>query len=173
MKKLEKLAVRLSLTKAEILMISTLLGFLVLGGILKSVQSVEQRDLLIKKAVDARYREAEVDSLLKIAAVEQATVRQDVLQGVAAEERDGDAPPQKRGERSRTEKKVFTGTMAFNRASRQQLQQIPGIGPVMAERLVTFRAAKGGKVTRFEEFLEVKGIGKKKLEFLKQHFTLE
>jgi DNA uptake protein ComE-like DNA-binding protein len=53
------------------------------------------------------------------------------------------------------------------------LQKIPGVGPVMAERLITFRTAKGGKVHAFQEFLEVKGVGEKKLEFLKKYFTLE
>ena len=43
----------------------------------------------------------------------------------------------------------------------------------MAGRLITFRTEKGGKVTQFEDFLEVKGISSKKLELLKQHFTLE
>ena len=43
----------------------------------------------------------------------------------------------------------------------------------MAERLVAFRKAKGGKVQQYQDFLEVKGIGKKKLESLTKYFTLE
>jgi competence protein ComEA len=50
---------------------------------------------------------------------------------------------------------------------------IPGVGPVMAKRLIEFRKQKGGKVSRFNDFLEVKGIGKKKLEILEKHLTLD
>ena len=172
MNALEKLALKLSLTKAEITLISVLLGFLLLGGVLKTIRSAEDADLLVKKAEKARFREAEVDSLIALAAVEQATVKEDVLQE-AETERD-ETPTEMRAERGHSsEKKVFKGTISFNKASSRQLQKIPGIGPVMAERLVTFRKAKGGKVQQFQDFLEVKGIGKKKLEFLKKYFTLE
>ena len=168
---LEKLSVRLSLTKAEITLVSTLLGFLVLGGILMNIRSVEESDLLVKKAETARYREAEVDSLIKLAAVDQATVQEDVLQDTEAE--NDDASFERKAEHRSSGKKVFNGTIAFNKASSQQLQKIPGIGPVMAERLVTFRKSKGGKVLQFQDFLDVKGIGKKKLESLKKYFTIE
>jgi competence protein ComEA len=172
MNPLEKLSVRLGLTKAEITLVSVLLGFLILGGILKNIHSVEDAAILAKKAETARFRETEVDSLISLAAMEQATVKEDILQEVTDESRD-DASSEKIPEHRSSGKKVFNGTIAFNKASSRQLQKIPGIGPVMAERLVTFRKAKGGKVQQFQDFLEVKGIGKKKLESLKKYFTLE
>jgi competence protein ComEA len=167
----EKLSIRLGLTKAEISLVSILLGFLVLGGILKTIRSTENADLLVKKVETARLREAEVDSLIRLAAVEQATTREDVLAEVNAEgdELTAGEKPQHRP----SGKKVFNGTISFNKASSRQLQQIPGIGPVMAERLIAFRKTKGGKVQQFQDFLEVKGIGKKKLESLKKYFILE
>ena len=168
---LEKLSVKLSLTKAEITLVSVLLCFLVLGGILMKIRSVEKSDLLVKKAETARLREAEVDSLIRLAAVEQSTTKEDVLQDAEAE-RD-DSSFERKVEHRSSGKKVFNGTISFNKASSQQLQKIPGIGPVMAERLVTFRKAKGGKVQQYQDFLEVKGIGKKKLESFKKYFTLE
>jgi competence protein ComEA len=171
MKLLEKLSIKLSLTKAEITLISALLGFLVIGGILMNIRSVEESDLLVKKAETARYREAEVDSLIRLAVVDQSTTKEDVLQDIEAEK--DDASFERKAEHRSSGKKVFNGTIAFNKASSQQLQKIPGIGPVMAERLVTFRKAKGGKVLQYQDFLDVKGIGKKKLESLKKYFTLE
>lgn len=45
---IEKLAIRLSLAKAEIYMVLILLGFLMLGVIIKQIHSVENADLLIK-----------------------------------------------------------------------------------------------------------------------------
>jgi competence protein ComEA len=171
MNPLEKLSIRLSLTKAEISLVSILLGFLVLGGVLKTIRSAEDTDLLLKKVETARLRETEVDSLISLAAVEQATTREDVLAEVQAEgnELNAGEKPQHRS----SGKKVFNGTISFNKASGRQLQKIPGIGPVMAERLIAFRKTKGGKVQQFQDFLEVKGIGKKKLESLKKYFTLE
>ena len=171
MKVLEKLAVTLSFTKAEISLVSVLLIFLVLGGILKNINSVEKAETLVKKVEASRYREAEVDSLISLAAIAQTTVKADVMQSIEGEK--ADATTEKRTSRRVSEKKVFTGTIPFNRATIRQLQSVPGIGPVMAERLITFRKAKGGKVLQFQDFLEVKGIGKKKLEFLSKHFTLE
>lgn len=171
MKLFEKLAVKLSLTKAEITLISALLAFLVLGGVLKNFRSVEKVETLVKKVETARYREAEVDSLISLATAEQASVNEEVMEGVASEkERAG---TQKRASQHSSDKKLFHGTLSFNKASIGQLQKVPGVGPVMAERLITFRTAKGGKVHEFQEFLEVKGVGEKKLEFLKKYFTLE
>ncbi|MFZ4524302.1 MAG: ComEA family DNA-binding protein [Chlorobium sp.] len=171
MKLFEKLAVKLSLTKAEITLISALLAFLVLGGVLKNIRSVEKVETLVKKVETARYREEEVDSLIALASMAQATVKEDVMQG--AETAKNGSSSEKRASQHSSEKKIFTGTIAFNKASKGQLQKIPGVGPVMAERLITFRTTKGGKVHDFQEFLEVKGVGEKKLEFLKKYFTLE
>ena len=171
MNPLDKLALKLSLTKAEITLVSALLAFLLLGGILVNIRSSEKVDLLVKKAESARYREAEVDSLIALATVQQESVKEDVLQD--AETEADDVATEKRAEHRSSGQKVFTGTLSFNKASSQQLQKIPGIGPVMAERLVTFRKSKGGKVLQFQDFLDVKGIGKKKLESLKKYFILE
>jgi competence protein ComEA len=152
-------------------MVSILLGFLMLGVIMKNINSVENVDLLIKRTETARYRDTEVDSLIRIATVEEASVKDDVLHEAAVEEKDKRV--EKRPRHPSMGKKTFSGTMAFNKASNQQLQKIPGIGPVMAGRLITFRSEQGGKVKQFEDFLEVKGISNKKLELMKQYFTLE
>ncbi len=167
----EKLAIRLSLTKAEISMVSILLGFLMLGVIMKQIHSVENADLLIKKAEEARYSDVEVDSLIRLATVEQAKVNDDVLREVAAEEKNDVV--EKKPKHVSSGKKLLRGTLSFNKASTLQLEKIPGIGPVMAGRLITFRTEKGGNVKQFEDFLEVKGISSKKLEVLKQYLTLE
>ncbi|MEI8102003.1 MAG: helix-hairpin-helix domain-containing protein [Chlorobium sp.] len=171
MKRFEKLAIKLSLTKAEITLVSALLGFLVLGGILNNIRSIEKTDVLVKKVETARYREAEVDSLINLATADQAAVKEDVIEGIASGK--SSSGTQKRASRHSLEKKSFSGTISFNKANIGQLQKIPGVGPVMAERLITFRTEQGGKVHEFEEFLEVKGVGEKKLEFLKKYFTLE
>lgn len=167
---LEKTAWRLGLTRAEISLVTMLIGFLMLGGILKNFRSSEKEAILLKNAEHARLQEAEVDSLIRLAAIEQANVSEEVS-GESIPDRQHADREVSAGRA--VHKKSFNGTVAFNRAGKSQLQQVPGIGPVMAERLIAFRAQKGGMVKEFRDFLAVKGIGQKKLEILKKHFILE
>jgi len=54
-------------------------------------------------------------------------------------------------------------TLDVKRASAQEREQLPGIGPILAERIVDYR--KSGKTFRaIEDLRDVKGIGKKKFE---------
>jgi|WetSurMetagenome_2_1015567.scaffolds.fasta_scaffold154154_2 competence protein ComEA len=167
---LEKTAWRLGLTRAEISLVTMLIGFLMLGGILKNIRSSEKETILLKNAEHARLQEAEVDSLIRLATIEQANVSEEVLgENIPARQNaDREVYPGRA-----VQKKSFNGTVAFNKAGKAQLQQVPGIGPVMAERLIAFRTQKGGRVNEFRDFLAVKGIGQKKLEILKKHFILE
>ncbi|MEW6347587.1 MAG: helix-hairpin-helix domain-containing protein [Thermodesulfobacteriota bacterium] len=50
----------------------------------------------------------------------------------------------------------------LNRAQKPDLVAIPGIGPVLAERLITHRESVGG-FSKIEDLAAVRGIGKKKL----------
>jgi competence protein ComEA len=50
-----------------------------------------------------------------------------------------------------------------NQVTAQQLQQLPGIGPVLAGRIVEFRNSRGG-FTNVDELRRVKGIGRKTFE---------
>ena len=168
---LQNLAVKLGITRAEMTAVTILIFFLVLGGAVRYSGSVQEADRLIKKAEASHYSEAEVDSLLRLAPSVDYAAGDDAAQGSGDES--GDKQEHVAGRSARTQKKEFTGTVAFNSASASQLQKIPGVGPVMAKRLVMFRTEKGGKVKQFDDFLEVKGVGNKKLELLKKHLTLE
>ena len=59
----------------------------------------------------------------------------------------------------------------LNRASAEQLQQLPGIGPALASRIVEFREKQGG-FERVEDLLKVKGIGEKSFQKLRPHVTV-
>ncbi len=54
----------------------------------------------------------------------------------------------------------------LNSADQRQLETLPGIGPAMAKRIVEFRE-KNGPFKRVEELMNVRGIGEKKYDQLK------
>ncbi len=58
-----------------------------------------------------------------------------------------------------------------NDASAEDLEALPGIGPVMARRLVQYRQAHG-PFKNLEDLLEVSGLGEKKLARLKTYLTV-
>jgi comEA protein len=59
----------------------------------------------------------------------------------------------------------------LNSATVEQLQSLPGIGPSTAKGIVEYRA-KAGKFNRIEEIMNVKGIGEKKFQKIKDRLTL-
>jgi comEA protein len=50
--------------------------------------------------------------------------------------------------------------IAINRADKNLLEQLPGVGPVLAKRILDFRE-KNGKFKTAEDLMKVKGIGNK------------
>ncbi|GKU79753.1 hypothetical protein L3i20_v241500 [Paenibacillus sp. L3-i20] len=60
-----------------------------------------------------------------------------------------------------------TGKIDINRATKEQLDQLKGIGPSKAEAIVNDRE-KNGLFKNVDDLLRVKGIGKKLLEGLKE-----
>lgn len=54
------------------------------------------------------------------------------------------------------------GVISLNRATAVELEALPGVGPVLAERIVAFRDQNGG-FEAVEDLLEVPGIGEAKL----------
>src|SRR4051812_42647887 len=66
--------------------------------------------------------------------------------------------------------KVISGVLNLNTASAGQLDQMPGVGPKAAERIIAFRAKT--PFTRPEDLVKVKGFGKKKLDKLKAHLAV-
>jgi competence protein ComEA len=59
----------------------------------------------------------------------------------------------------------------LNRASADELASLPGIGTVLAQRVVAFRESVGG-FQKIEDLREVKGIGAKKYDRLKSLVTV-
>ena len=60
----------------------------------------------------------------------------------------------------------------LNTATQEELDALPGIGPVKAEAILQYRE-ESGPFRTVEEIMEVKGIGEKTLEQLRPYVTVE
>lgn len=59
----------------------------------------------------------------------------------------------------------------INQATAQELEQLPGVGPKLAERIVTFRQ-ENGAFKQVEDLLAVKGIGPKNFTTMRPYLKL-
>lgn len=59
----------------------------------------------------------------------------------------------------------------LNTATVEQLQTLPGIGPSIAKSIVDHRT-KVGKFNRIEEVINVKGVGEKKFQKIKNRLII-
>ncbi|MBS1716602.1 MAG: helix-hairpin-helix domain-containing protein [Armatimonadetes bacterium] len=62
-------------------------------------------------------------------------------------------------------------SISLNHAGADELTRIPGIGPATAEKIIQYRAGIGG-FKYIDELRNVKGMGAKKLESIRQYFKL-
>lgn len=60
----------------------------------------------------------------------------------------------------------------INTAGKDELVGLPGIGPVYAQRIIEYREKTGGFKT-VEEIMNIKGIGEKRFEKLKDKITIQ
>ncbi len=66
---------------------------------------------------------------------------------------------------------AVTKPVSINKANAEELQAVRGIGPALAERIISYRAANGG-FKSLDQLKEVKGIGDAKFEKVKDQITL-
>ena len=60
----------------------------------------------------------------------------------------------------------------INTASPDQLEQLPGIGPVFAKRIIEYRKTSG-PFRNVDELMAVKGIGEKRMEKLRKYVMVK
>lgn len=66
-------------------------------------------------------------------------------------------------EPARMAKRPIAEKVDLNRATEKDFEALPGIGPVLAERIVEYRQSRGA-FREVDQLRHVKGIGKKKFE---------
>ena len=71
----------------------------------------------------------------------------------------------------RAEKKPPAKPVDLNAANAKELQELPGVGPVTAKRIVELRE-KNGRFKRVEDLLAVRGISQKKLDAMRPYVMI-
>ena len=64
-----------------------------------------------------------------------------------------------------------TEKVNINSATSEQLQALPGIGPAIAKSIIDYRT-KVGKFNKVEEIINVKGVGEKKFQKIKDRLVI-
>lgn len=94
---------------------------------------------------------------------EDATLTQDST-GAAS----GDSSRQDRGASTTRKGHAPTRPISLNKASKNELLELPGVGPAMADRIIADRR-EHGPFKHVEDLKRVKGIGSKKFEKLRKY----
>ena len=71
----------------------------------------------------------------------------------------------------RAEKHPPSKPIDLNLANVKELQELPGVGPVTAQRIIDLRE-KSGRFHRVEDLLAVRGISQKKLDAMRPYVTV-
>jgi competence protein ComEA len=87
--------------------------------------------------------------------------------GTNLESQEGPPPGSKSGIGPKTPGRVIDP----NLASKADLETLPGIGPVIAQRIIDYRRAHG-PIKKIGDLRKVSGIGRKKLEKMKPYLTI-
>jgi DNA uptake protein ComE-like DNA-binding protein len=63
---------------------------------------------------------------------------------------------------------IFTGKYHFNRMTLQEIDDLPNISHKLAKKIYENKK----RIKNFDDFIKIKGIGKKKVEMLKKYMIL-
>ena len=83
----------------------------------------------------------------------------------------GDLPAEQVLPAAESETAAVSYPLDLNRATAEQLQTLPGIGPAIAQRIVDYREEHGAFETK-EALMEVSGIGQKRFDAIASMITV-
>jgi competence ComEA-like helix-hairpin-helix protein len=72
---------------------------------------------------------------------------------------------------AQAEKQPPAKPIDINVANVKELQELPGVGPVTAQRIIDMRQ-KSGRFKRVEDLLAIRGISQKKLDAMRSYVTV-
>jgi len=72
---------------------------------------------------------------------------------------------------ARADKQPPAKPIDINVANVKELQELPGVGPVTAQRIIDMRQ-KSGRFKRVEDLLAIRGISQKKLDAMRPYVTV-
>lgn len=90
----------------------------------------------------------------------------------AVVERTAPAGPPASSEPTPTIPPLTPGSINLNTATAEELTRLPGIGEVLARRIVDYRSAHG-PFSSVDGLLEVEGLGEKRVEAIRAYLILE
>lgn len=165
---------RLQITKNERITIAALLILIALSGVLNAV--IEKRTVYntehyeeLERVFGERSRQVESEHQRILARYypepETTAFRPDAFAGSAS--RPDTTETEGNGEENRESNRIN-----INQASAEELQQLPGIGPAYASRIVHWRE-QNGSFTSIAQLIEIRGIGPKRLETLRPLITVD
>ena len=99
--------------------------------------------------------------------VQHAEIEADGGEPSAQEQEDSEQDPGSNAEEDAPD----SGLIDLNQADAQTLETLPGIGEVLAQRIVEYRTANG-PFQSVEELLQVSGIGESKLAAIRDAITV-
>jgi competence ComEA-like helix-hairpin-helix protein len=143
----------LGLNRREAVAVVALTGLLALGAVYRWLASPEP--LLLPP-----HLEELLDSL--------ATAQYIALAQTAPQPASDTIPQRSSGQ---TKRELAPAAVNLNTATKAELMSLPGIGEVIAERILEYRRQK--RFERPEELMEVKGIGPKKFERIRPYIRVE
>ena len=160
---LERFHQRLGFTRNEGVVVLFLTGSLIVGGAITLLKDTSDSN---GSRFDYTQSDKEFANLSQGLAVETEPLRQDKTEDTSLS-----SPQRKPAGRSKLKEPPQT-RININKASKDELMRLPGIGEATAERIILYRTDHG-PFTSANDLESVKGIGKKKLERFIQYITVD
>lgn len=134
------------------------------GGLTENADS--ERVNLVRKVRDGMQIRVPVQKAARTSRTQRKNAQATAGLGESASEKYGSA---KAGSGKKNNNQM--PRVRINSASASELQQLPGIGPVLAQRIVETRSR--GRFTSTEDLLRVPGIGKAKMAKLRDYVEVD